>query len=433
MKRVMLFSIMSVMMFNIACQRQSASYMDVDKITSNNIIPLKIDRALYVEKYSNMFRDVRYIPLEETRNSMIGAVSKLEITNSGDYVIYDNISKAVFRFAPDGKFLNNIGFRGPGDNEYILPMDVKYDPFYDKVLVWDNGKRSILTYGIDGKVERQIQLPWYIYSIGVIDKDYLICYMNNSEDIRGDEKGTNYKIIKRDGTIVREFGEYGTEKSRFRPSVDHTFCFQLGRCLCFPPFSPTLYCAEGDSLRSLATFDLSTSAIPQEWLKGNYRDFREKIRKRHDLVEIMSCHETDKYYILNMLKVGPALLCIINKDTKEIKSMSTYSINDIYGMVENTIVTSVYDNKLYFVTESKEYNSRINLLGSSPEGTDVKDVYLKKKDAICSSLAHMFDENSNTYIDSLKTTKHKLVHGERELIGKLANHNNPIIQVCTLK
>lgn len=430
----MLFPIISVMMFNIACQRQSASYKDVDKITSNNIIPLKIDRALYVEKYSNIFRDVQYIPLEETRNSIVGVVSSLEITNSGDFIVFDNHLKAVYRFASDGKFLNNIGFRGPGENEYILPMDVKYDPFYDKILIWDNGKRSILTYGMEGKVEYQIQLPWYIYSIGVVDKDYLICYMNNSEDIRGGELGTNYKIIKRDGTIVREFGEYGIEKSKFRPSAEHTFCFQQGRCLCFPPFSSTLYCVESKSLKPLVTFNLSENAIPQEWQRGSYQDFREKIRKRPDLVEIMSCYETDRYYVLNMLKAGPALLCLINKETGEIRSLSSYSINDIYGMVESTNIKSVHDNKIYFVTESMEYSSRMNMLESVTEGACIKDVYLRQKDAISSFLDFVFDENSSsTYFDSLKTTNHNLIHGECEIIEKLANHNNPIIQVCTLK
>lgn len=434
MKKTILYSIISVLLFSIACNKKHESSADDDKRLSDDIIPIKVNRSLYVEKYSNIFKNVQYVPLEETRNSIVGAVSSLQITNSGDFIVFDNKLKAVFRFASDGKFLNNIGFRGPGENEYVLPMDVKYDSFYDKVLVWDNGKRSILTYGMDGKVEYQIQLPWFIYSIGIVDKDYLICYMNNSEDIRGSEKGTNYKIIRRDGTIIREFGEYGVEKSRFRPSTDHSFCFQLGRCLCFPPFSSTLYCVENTSLKPLVTFDLSEKAVPQEWLKGNYFDFRENIRKRPDLVEIISCHETDRYYVLNMIKSGPALLCIINKETREVKNLSSYSINDIYGMAESTIVTSVHDNKIYFATESMDYGFRMNLLESVSEGASIKDVYLKQEVAIRSQLDHVFGENSSgIYIDSLKTTKYNLIHGERDLIEKLASHNNPIIQICTLK
>ncbi len=434
MEKVFFAGILCVCLFNISCQRGTDCKRDCDKVLSKVVVSLKIDKDLYVDKYSNLYSNVQYVPLEETRNSIIGAVSALEIANDSSFIVFDNNAGAVFRFSPQGKFLNNVGFRGPGENEYILPMDVKYDPFYNKVLVWDNGKRSILTYGIDGKMEFQIRLPWYIYSFGIIDKDYLVCYMNNCEDIRGDEKGTNFKIIKRDGTIVEEFGEYGTEKSDFRPSAEHTFCFQNGRCLCFPPFSNTLYEMESDSMKAIATFDLLENAIPSEGLCGQYPDFRDKLRKYPDMIEISSVFESDQYYFLNMVKRGPALLCIINKETKKIRCLSSLFINDMYGTIEQSLLKYVYDNKLYFIVDPIEFEAKRTFLEKMPGGMEIKDGYMREKDAICSMLERLYGDNdSNIYIDSLKTTNFKLAPGEYEFIEEMSHKTNPIIQICTLK
>lgn len=419
---------------NNACQRNIDSQEDIKNISSKNVIPINIDKTLYTDKYSNLFSEIKYVSLEETTNSIIGEVSKLEITKDGEFIVFDALARAVFRFTANGKFLNNIGFRGSGEKEYILPIDMKYDPFTNRVLVWDNGKRSILTYKLNGEMEKRIQLPWIIGTFGVIDQDYLICYMNNSEDIRGGEKGYNYKVIKRDGTIEKEFGEYGVEKANFRPNAVHTFNFQLGKCLCNPPFSPTLYDVKGDSLNAVVTFDLLENTIPPEWLCGHYADFCEKIIEYPNFTKINSVYETTRYYILNLLKNGTSLLCFINKDNKEIKSMSSILINDLFGMVEHNHLTYAQNNKLYFAIDPMMFGHKWALIKRTAEYSNLKKAYLKEEESICSYLDKIFGENSATiYIDSLKTTNFKLIPGERELIEEMSNKNNPIIQICTLK
>lgn len=425
MKKYSIYIFVIVILLCNACKRENESQVD-------NVIPIKIDGNFYVDKFSNLFSDVQYVALEETRNSIVGTVSRLEITKGGDLVVFDARAGAVFRFASDGKFLNNIGFRGSGDMEYISPRDMKYDPFSDKVLVWDSAKRTILTYDLDGKAVSKIQLPWVIFTFGIIDEEHLICYMNNGEDIRGREMGTNYKIIRRDGLIEKEFGKYGIEKAGFYPPSENTFCFQLDRCLCFPPYSSTLFAIDGDSLNAIATFDLFDHTIPQEWLHGRYDEFYENLQKYPDLIEINAVYETDQYYLLSLAKDRVTLLCMVRKDDGRIKSISRIIINDLYGFVGNTNLIQAYDNRLYFPIESIEFEGQVKFLQSFSEGADLKKIMLKRMTP--SALAQYFGEDgASAYIDSIKSTTFNLQIGEREMMDKMSKNSNPIIQICTLK
>ncbi len=253
MNKIYCCALAVVLVCGISCQRNT------EKKENNaiaNVYPLKINKQYYIDKFSNIFKDVSYVALEETRNSMIGEITKLEITNDDDIVVFDALAGAVFRFSSEGRFLNNIGFRGAGENEYAIPADIAYNSFTNEVLVWDNGKSAILIYELNGELKSKIQIPWIISKFGILDKDRVVCYMNNGENVRNGEKATNYKIIKRDGTIEAEFGEYGVEKSGFSPAAEHAFCFQQGRCLHLPPCSNSIYTFDDDSLIPIATFDL---------------------------------------------------------------------------------------------------------------------------------------------------------------------------------
>ena len=424
---VLVGAAMSLLGLACACRRGG------DLGANGDAIPLEIDKPFYVDKYSNLFREVRYVALEETRNSIVGTVSKLEVTNDGDFIVFDFPAGAVFRFASDGRFLNNVGFRGLGGKEYVFPEDVKYDPFANAVLVYDGAKRSVMSYSVEGDLLSTVQLPRGVGAIGVLDARHLICYMNNDETINGDEKGTNYKVITREGLIEKEFGEFGAEKASFRPSAEHVFCYQQGRCLCLPPYSYTLFEARPDSLEPIATFDLSDRAIPSEWLCGDFPQFYKKYRERTDLVEISSVYETEKYYLLNLVKDRNPLLCFVRKDDGKVVSLSYEMVNDLYGMVGSNNLAYAKDDKLYFPLESVCFENRASFLRLVPENTSLKDVVMEKKAFFYTFVSQAYGSDAaQTYVDSLTSSDFSLVPGERELVEEMSKKNNPIIQVCML-
>ena len=420
MKQTSLIATIIVLLFCGACKQSTENKAEQQ---SENIIPIKMDKPLdkYVDKFSNLFSKVRYVPLEETPNSILGDVRELLVTNSGDLIVFDLFGEGVFRFAPDGKFLNNIGVRGPGPNEYIRPMDVEYDPFTDKVLVWDNGASSILTYSLDGKMEHKIKLPWIINKIGIIDKEHLICYMNHGEFLKEGETAYNYKVIRRDGAIVKEFGEYGAEMNGFCPPADNMFYNQLGRCLCNPPLSNTLYSVENGTLEPVVTFDFLENNIPEEWKKSPYEDFKQKRRKNRNLIDLERIYESDDYFVMRIQNTTLYALCVVEKETKKIRSIACSIINDLYGLEGVPTLRYVHNNEVYFCSTPEVFGFIRDKLNSLPEGEEFEEAYKKEK------------IGNEVYADSLRSAKIILHPGEKEFISRMAETSNPIIQICTLK
>ena len=400
---------------------------------SENIIPIRFDKPYYVNKFSYLFSKVRYVPLEETPNSILGDITELMVTNNGDFIVFDALCDGVFRFAPDGKFLNKIGVKGRGPNEYVLPWDVEYDPFTNKVLVWDYGTHSILTYALDGKMEHKIKLPWVIEKMGVMDKEHLICYMNHGEFLKEGETAYNYKVIRRDGAIVKEFGEYGAEMNGFCPSKTNVFWRQLGRCLCQPPFSNTLYSVENGTLEPVVTFDFLENNIPEEWKKSPYEDFKQKMKNNLHMIKINQVFETEKYFLLRHNRNGGYVYyTVVEKETKEVRNITHDPINDLYGLAALNDLVNVHNNEAYFLLLPMALPD--DLLNSLPEGEEFEEAYKKSIFKTKKRFIEAYGEEAvKIYADSLMSAEIKLHPGEKEFICRMAETSNPILQICTLK
>lgn len=427
-------SLLFIVFVFFSCTKKTESFYSSVHKEGENMIELVLGKNDFVEKYSNLYSEVNYVSLEETRNSIVGTISKLEITNDGDFIVFDNIAGAVFRFDSNGKFLNNIGLRGPGENEYMLPNEMKYDPFSNKVLIWDNGKHSILTYNLNGKMESKIVLPWIIETFGIIDKDYIVCYLNNDDDLKGNEKGTNFKIINHNGAIEKEFGEFGSEMIEFHPACKETFKFQQGRCLCMTPFSSEIYTIDKESYTSVASIDFHENAIPSDWLKGSHRELRDKIKKYSNLIYCKSFYEADRFYILNLVKNKAIYLCFVNKENSHAEKTGKMLINDLKGMVTSTSLLQVKDNNLYFEISPQEIEARCKFVEAHPKEKNLSNVMIKELDGISYKLLDFIGEDDYAILkDSLKKTSICIPQEEVNIMRNLSMTNNPIIQICTLK
>ena len=78
--------------------------------------------------------DVDFIKLEVTTNSMIRDIRNVVIAE--DYVLVDDYSEGVFRFSKGGKFLNKIGKKGNGPDEYLYVNQVILNEKNNEVLLF---------------------------------------------------------------------------------------------------------------------------------------------------------------------------------------------------------------------------------------------------------------------------------------------------------
>ncbi len=88
------------------------------------------------------------IKLETSDSSLIGEVTKVIINNNRIYILDRKISKSLFAFNSNGKFIKKtkIG-RGPG--ECSAPWDFWVDSVSKKVILWDQSTFKILEYDMN--------------------------------------------------------------------------------------------------------------------------------------------------------------------------------------------------------------------------------------------------------------------------------------------
>ncbi|MCX2474193.1 6-bladed beta-propeller [Pedobacter sp. MC2016-05] len=76
----------------------------ITKVDSSEMVTLRIDpESARGAKVSEIFEEVKFIPLETTKESLFGSIDHLELTKNC-FVIYDHDTKAVLIFNKNGKF-----------------------------------------------------------------------------------------------------------------------------------------------------------------------------------------------------------------------------------------------------------------------------------------------------------------------------------------
>jgi len=74
------------------------------KVDSTEMVTIRIDpESSRGAKVSEIFSEVKFIPLETTKESLFGSIDHLELTKNC-FVVYDHDTKAVLIFNKDGKF-----------------------------------------------------------------------------------------------------------------------------------------------------------------------------------------------------------------------------------------------------------------------------------------------------------------------------------------
>jgi hypothetical protein len=91
--------------------------------------------------------DITFIPLETTRESIIGRINKVQFTENYIFILDVHSAQSIFKFKKSGEFLQKIGIKGAGPKELTRPLDFNISGNNLKVL--DNGY-SIITYDFDG-------------------------------------------------------------------------------------------------------------------------------------------------------------------------------------------------------------------------------------------------------------------------------------------
>lgn len=140
---------------------------EVDMVSSsgtNSIIDIEgapeLDQYFYDRTYLNV-DSIRFLPLEQTNNSLISEVEKL-IFCDDSFIVFDEDQNRVMRFdSKTGEFLNSFGSYGKGPGEFFDIRDVAYNNTGELVYLFDYANREILCFNISGSFrgEKSFSIP----------------------------------------------------------------------------------------------------------------------------------------------------------------------------------------------------------------------------------------------------------------------------------
>lgn len=119
--------------------------------------PSEIRRLSAAKSYEDIFEKTSETQLSTSPDSAIKLITDMEINSKGNFIIADGWQrKGVFIFAPDGRFIKELGKQGQGPGEYATPVSLSInskreifvaDYMGNRIIVYDENfyfKKSII-------------------------------------------------------------------------------------------------------------------------------------------------------------------------------------------------------------------------------------------------------------------------------------------------
>lgn len=119
---------------------------------------------------STVAESIRYIPLERTKDCIIGTTIGNIFVSSKNIIVFD--FDQCYRFDGKGKFLNRIGKIGRGPEELIRPTDVEVDSINQWVYILDRDR--LVKYDFNGKFIKAIQLGFDSMNMLILENQVIV-------------------------------------------------------------------------------------------------------------------------------------------------------------------------------------------------------------------------------------------------------------------
>ena len=287
----------------------------------------------------DFFREKIIIPLEIKENALVD--NNPSIVKDGEYFfIYSrNTSSPILRYNINGNFINSIGNKGVGPNEYTEILDIIIDEKKQSLKVLSYN--SIIHFSYDGMPIKNEKIDISASSFTSVNNYYWFYTGNDNSysDNRLFQTDTNFNIIKK----------YLSEKSNMFPMMEYNFK-QSPYNTFRESFYNNIYCIKEDTLSISYTVKFPDMEFPAEAHNISPMEVIEYLGQHHYAL-IMCYLENDNYIYMQVSENNIASKqlfyhWIINKKNGEEYVINTDFIIDSY-LISPQILSN--DNKLYFL------------------------------------------------------------------------------------
>lgn len=166
-------------------------------VVNESIYRIDVDRAKTVNKIllSSYFKEPEIVILENSKNSLIGSVDKMQIYKDLIIVLDNTAAKSVFLFDMKGNFITRFGNLGSAPSGYTEASYFTINSDNDEIYILDSNLNKINKYKLNGQ---------YISSLSFKDNNVRIYHIQYNEGrLYSDayftqEKANNYLLQELD-------------------------------------------------------------------------------------------------------------------------------------------------------------------------------------------------------------------------------------------
>lgn len=311
--------------------------------------------------------DIRYVPLETTDDCLM---------NNEFYIMQytgeDIITSGIFHFDKNGKFLNKIGSKGQGPEEYLQGL-FAFGDWKNKLLYVQNWT-TLTCYGFDGTFVRSIPTPQLnMGAAGLFDENHILY----SNDIYYADKANPiqlYMVDSQNGKTVSKWRGHLEENKKYGMILtSRDFMYNYDNSLFYKPaLENVIFKILSPKKRQLVyKFDCSGKDID---VSADEVD----PKKRFQFLSVYWAKETAQYLFVNYGMKNISRLGIYDKEKKTFTNVTIkdnlaggYDIHPAWASDDNHLLMVYYAGGL-LQDKEKRYST-----GLLPERKKELDELLK--------------------------------------------------------
>lgn len=246
----------------ISCGKKQAN-VSIDE-TQAITIPIEFQNLTADSKLklSDFVDSVKWIPLELTKECIIGKISQVYFLDSL-ILVTDSKAGTLLFFDMNGKYRSKIDRRGKGPGEYATIRHALYDAERNRILVYDDILRKLIYYHMDGTMIKEIQN----FNEGYVIRDLVnlpdgrfLCYTDDG--FVGQGQGTDDRFVGM--WLTDSMGRYICNLLHYDilyPRASNTYQTYLhkqanGEVIFMDPIHSNVYLLSADTLRLRIRYDI---------------------------------------------------------------------------------------------------------------------------------------------------------------------------------
>lgn len=348
--------------------------------SNNDISSIKINQNCENIKLSEFCDSVKYIALETTSNSLVGAIGKLQYVNN-HFFISDLSQNKIFIFDSQGHFVRHIHREGRGPEEYNMINDFSISPIDTCIYIGDTNNK-ISKYSFEGKFIKSLNSPNAILAMNFVD-NYL--YIFSGFHVSHEAKDSVYyaSILDMEGNILKTFGNVSSEIARVINNVTggNIYVKNNKEFLFFYPYQNIVYKYIDNEIKPIIKIDFGEYSLPALTVDNIEKFNSTRFRGFAYLSSVLELKNKLYVWWIDHTKVAKKCLSIIDSRKKQIKTanITDQIIDDFYGSDAKFYIQMIdSDNNLIGINLPVQCPVLSNFLKLNEDDNPIVSVYYIK-------------------------------------------------------